>query len=462
MRSIPNDCRLRDTVRRRRIETTSLGRAWVYSRPARTSVRWPDICNCGGMDRDLSPRQRRSPWLRAGLKTVLAIGILAALGWSGQRYLRPSLELADVRVAVVERGPLEASITATGTIVPRFEQIIPSPVGAAIRSVHVSLGEAVSRGQIIMELDTTASALALGNLEEQLALKKAEFRSMDLQRLDATRQARSRRELLRIDLESREVALGRLEELGKTGAVSASDLLEAELDVKRTRVEIEQIDAEIVSLEERRQADLERLELELSILDKQRADQARRVAMSTVTAPRDGIVTDLVRDEGAFVAEGQALATIAAADEFRVEASVSDFYGPELKPHQRVRISSSTSELGGTLSRILPTADSGRLDLFIELDDPAVPAFHMNLRVDVEIITAVKPDVLRVRRGPALESAGRTEVFVVEDGRAVRTPVRLGMSGRQVIEIVDGLEAGDRVIVSDTSAYDGLTEIRIK
>jgi HlyD family secretion protein len=267
---------------------------------------------------------------------------------------------------------------------------------------------------------------------------------------------------LRIDLESREVALGRLVKLGETGIVSASELLEAELNLKRTRVEIEQIDAEIVSVEERREADLERLELDLSILDKQRADQARRVAMSTVKAPRDGMIIDLVRDEGAVVGEGQALVTIAAADSFRVEAGVSDFYGPELKIGQRVRVSSSTSEFGGRLSRILPTADSARLDLFIELDDPSAPAFHMNLRVDIEIVTAEKPDVLKVRRGPALESAGKTELFVVEGGFAVRSPVQLGMSGRQVIEIVDGLEAGDRVIVSDTSAYEGLAEIRIR
>lgn len=414
------------------------------------------------MDRNLSPGQRRAPWLKAAVKALLAAGILGALGWSGHHYLQPSLDLADVRVAVVERGPIEATITATGTIVPSSEEVIPSPVAAAVRAIHVSLGEAVSRGQIIMELDTTASALALSKLEEQIALKRAELRSVDLQRSDAIRQARSRRELLRIDLQSREVALGRLQKLGNTGIVSASELLEAELNVKRTRVEIEQIDAEIVSLEERRKADLERLELDLSILDKQRADQARRVALSTVTAPRDGIVTDLVRDVGAVVTEGQPLATIAATDSFRVEASVSDFYGPQLRPGQPVRITSSTSEFGGYVSRILPTADSGRLDLFIELDDPAAPAFHMNLSVDIEIITAEKPDVLKVRRGPALEGAGLVEVFVVEDGRAVRTPVRLGMSERQFIEIVDGLEAGDRVIVSDMSGYEDLAEIRIR
>jgi HlyD family secretion protein len=414
------------------------------------------------MDRDLTVQQRRRPWLVASLKLLFAVAVLGSLAWSAQRFLSPSLDLADVRVAVVERGPLEATITATGTIVPRTERTLSSPVSAEIRKVAVSLGESVTHGQVIMELDTTASALALNNLEEQLALKRAEIRSAELRHADTVRQTRSRRELLGIDLESRETVLARLETLGEVGAVSTLELFEAQLNVKRTRVEIEQLDAEIVSLEQRREADLERLDLDYSILDKQGADQARRVASSTVKAPRDGVVTELVSDQGAVVTEGQALATIASEDAFSVEAGVSDFYGPELRLGQRARISSSTSEFEAYVSRILPAADSSRLDLFIELDDPAAPAFHTNLRVDVAIITAEKPDVLKLRRGPALEEAGIVELFVIEDDRAVKTPVRLGMSERQSIEIVDGLEAGDQVIISDMSAYAERSEIRIK
>jgi HlyD family secretion protein len=413
------------------------------------------------MDRDLTTQQKRRPGLVASLKLLMAVAALGSLAWSAQRFLSPSLDLSDVRVAVVERGPLEAAITATGTIVPRFEQTLSSPVSAEIRKVNATLGESVAQGQVIMELDTTASALALNNLEEQLALKRAEIRSAELQHADTVRQARSRRELLGIDLESREVLLGRFEQLAGTGIVSESELLEASLNVKRTRVEIEQFDAEIVSLEQRREADLERLELDYSILDKQRADQARRVALSTVKAPRDGVVMELVRDQGAVVAEGQALATVASEEAFSVEASVSDFYGPELRPSQRARISSSTSEFEGYVSRILPAADSSRLDLFIELDDPAAPKFHTNLRVDVDIITAEKLDVLRLRRGPALEDAGIIGLYVIEGDRAVRKSVRLGMSERQVIEIVDGLVAGDQVIISDMSAYADRSEIRI-
>ena len=413
------------------------------------------------MDRDFSPEQLRRRHLVVVARALAAVGVVVVLGWSAQHWLRPSLDRSQIRTAVVERGPLEATVTATGTIVPRTEQTLSSPVSAEILAVHVALGERVHRGQPIMSLDTRASQLVLGNLEEQLAVKNAEMRSQGLQRADAIRQARSRLELLRIDLQSRQVRLDRLERLADSGSVSASDLLEAQLDVRRTEIEIAQAGDEVVSLEERREAELERLALDYSILDNQRADQARRVEMSTVTATLDGVVTSLVHDAGAVVQENQALATIASDDAFRVEAAVSDFYGPELRPGQRARITSSTSEFTGRLNRILPTAASSSLELFIEFDDPSEPAFHTNLRVDIEIVTAEKDDVLKVRRGPALESAGVAQIYVIEGDRAVRRPVRLGASERREIEIVEGLEPGDEIIISDTSAFERLAEIRI-
>lgn len=414
------------------------------------------------MDRELTRQQLRKRWLSAAAKVLFAAVIVTFLGWGAQRYLRPSLDSSTLRVATVERGSLEATVSATGTIVPRREQSISSPVSAEIVVVHVSLGEHVKRGQIIMALDTRASQLALGNFEEQLALKQAEMRSQELQRADAIRQAEARRALLEIDLESRSVRLGRLEQLAASGTVSESELHEANLDVRRTEVEIEQIDAEIVSLGARLEAERERFDLDYSILDKQRKDQARRVAMSTVTATLDGVVTSLVHDAGSVVQEGQTLATIAGDDAFRVEATVSDFYGPQLRSGQRARISSSTSEFDGRLNRILPAADSSTLEVFIEFDDPAAPSFHTNLRVDVEIVTSEKPDVLKVRRGPALETAGIAQVYVIEGDRAVRRQVELGISERREIEIVNGLAVGDQVIISDTSAHERLAELRIK
>lgn len=388
--------------------------------------------------------------------------LIGVLGWAGQRFLSPSVDRSDLLVEVVERGPLEATVTASGTVVPGQQESVSSPVGAAIRTVLVSLGERVKRDTVIMQLDTTASQLELHNLEERLALSRATLRSQQLQLEDSVRQARSRRDLRAIDLESREARTSRFEQLAGSGIVSKADLLEARLDVKRTQVEVSQIDDELLSLRARQRAELERLERERAILEAQYADQARRVSMSSVKAPIDGVVTAVVAKAGTVVTEGASLATIAAEKSFSVEAAISDFYAPQLRPGQSARVRASTNTVGGRVTRILPTEDASRLMLFIELDDPAAPNLYANLRVEADVVIERKPDVLHVRRGPAIEGGGGGQAWVVDGDRAVRKPVRFGLSGPQQMEVVGGLAAGDRIIVSDMQSWQGLSQVRIR
>ncbi len=414
------------------------------------------------MDRDLTPEQHRARRGSALAKAVLLVGFIGALGWTGHHFLSPSVKRSDLLIEVVERGPLEATVTASGTVVPRQQETVSSPVGAAVRAVLVSLGERVERGTVILQLDTTASQLELHNLEERLALSRATLRSEQLQLEDSLRQARSQRELKAIDLESREARVARLEQLKGGGIVSKAELLEARLDVKRTQVEVSQIADGLLSLRKRRRAELERLERESAILEAQRADQARRMEMSSVRAPIDGVVTAIVPKAGTVVAEGASLATIAAQASFSVEAAVSDFYAPQLKPGQGVRVRASTNTFGGHVSRILPTEDASRLMLFIELDDPAAANLYANLRVDADVVIERKPDVLHVRRGPAIEDGGGGQVYVIDGDRAVRKAVRFGLRGPQQIEVVGGLAAGDRIIVSDVQSWQGLSQIRIR
>ena len=395
-------------------------------------------------------------------KAMLLVGLFAALGWASHHVLSLSVRRSDLLVEVVERGPLEATVAASGTVVPRQQETVSSPVSAAVRAVLPSLGERVERGTVILQLDTTTSRLELHNLEERLASSRATLRSEQLQLEDSLRQVRSQRELKAIDLESRAARVARLEQLVGDGIVSKAELLEARLDVKRTGVEVSQLDDGLLSLRKRQSAELERLERECAILEAQRADQARRIEMSAVRAPIDGVVTAIVPKAGTVVAEGASLATIAAETSFGVEAAVSDFYAPQLKPGQGARVRASTNTVGGHVRRILPTEDGSRLMLFIELDDPAADNLYANLRVDVDVVVERKPDVLQVRRGPAIEDGAGGQVYVIDGDRAVRKAVSFGLRGPQQIEVVGGLAAGDRIIVSDVQSWRGLAQIRIR
>ena len=384
----------------------------------------------------------------------MAAGLVLLLGLWGAQRLSPALARSELNIAVVERGPIEAVISTTGTVVPIAQQTVSSPLTADVVKVHAAVGETVRAGQPLLDLDRTAAALALERLQEELALKREEQRSNDLQLADAVREARSRQDLLAVDLEGRTARLQRFLNLGVQGVVSEQELLEARLLVKRAEIELQQAKELIVSLSKRREAEKERLRLALSILEKQVADQERRVALAAVTAPRSGVVTTLVSQQGASVTEGQVLATVAGQESFRVEAMLSDFYAPQLKAGQRVRVQQgSDAVLMGQLARIVPAATVSQTMLYVDLDNPSAPRLRANARVNVEIVTANKSSGLRVSRGSGFKATGVQDLYVVRGDHAVRTSVRTGLSSSQKIEILDGLAAGDEVIISDMSAY---------
>ena len=102
------------------------------------------------------------------------------------------------------------------------------------------------------------------------------------------------------------------------------------------------------------------------------------------------------------------------------------------------------------------------MTLQVALKDPSSPLLRSNLRVDVGIVTARKPRVVRIRRGPFATGEGAQQVFVVRGDRAVRTPVELGLASFDHFEVVRGLVPGDEAIISDMSDYTRLKEVRIR
>jgi HlyD family secretion protein len=406
------------------------------------------------MDRELSVEMKRARWWRLNRAWLIVLTGAVLLALLGMRYLTPSLSREALSIAVVERGPIQAIVAATGTVVPISQHTISSPVAAEIRQVFVALGERVTQGQKLLELDTTAAELALSNAKEELALKRQELRSTDLQLADAVRQSRSKRDLLAIDLEANSARLQRLEQLGESGIVSKQELLEARLGVKRTRVELEQIEAQMKNDAARRNAELEQLNLACSMLEKKVSDQARRVALTSVAAPRAGVVTLIADQVGSSVSEGQVLVTVSGEEAFRVEATLSDFYAAQVRPGQRVNVQlSPTQTLSAHLARIVPSSVESQITVFIDLDNPSAPGLRANSRVNAEIVTVEKASGLRVRRGTSFEAGGVQDVYVLRGRSAVRTKVRTGLSSSQMIEIVDGLSPGDQVILSDMTDY---------
>ena len=126
------------------------------------------------------------------------------------------------------------------------------------------------------------------------------------------------------------------------------------------------------------------------------------------------------------------------------------------------RVKIADSILPGEITAVRPTIENGIITVGIGLRDNASSILHSNQRVDVYIVTAASDRTLRVERGPFATGRGANDVFVIRGGVAVRTPIRMGISGFEFVEVTDGLAVGDEVIISDMRAHLHRSEIRVR
>lgn len=406
---------------------------------------------------DTLRRRQRS---RAAIAIVLLAGVCAA-AWGINRAVRPSVAAADIAVAEVRRGDVANTVNAAGVVIPVHEEVVSSPLASRIAKVHAKPGQQVTQGQLLLELDDREARLALDALKEQLAQQENRVVVLTQEMEQKRKQLASAIELLEIDLQAVRVRHERFQKLRSSGAVSGEDMLTAELNVKRTEIQLRQQRELVDDTRRATRGAIDAANLQKAILQKQIAQQERLLAQASVRAPFTGMLTSLIEEEGASVAAGQLVARVSDLDDYRVEATLSDYHARLLAPGQAVRIEQNGQVLAGTVHTILPEIQNGTIKLLVDLDQPHNKLLRNKMRVDVNIVTDRKQGTLVIDSGPAFNGKGRQAAFAVQDGVARKTTLELGSSDGKQVEIVAGAQPGQRFIISDTSAFKALDSIRI-
>ena len=414
------------------------------------------------MDRPLDPvfvkqRNRRRAFLVVGGLSATS----AVFAW-GPGLIRPTLHRQRIRTARVDVGPLEAVITASGTVLPEVERVLSSPVDARVLAVLRRAGTAVKADDAVVELDLSAARLGVDELDQQLALKRNQQAQTRLGLESRLIALDSQRQVKDLSLRTLQAQLQRKQELHRQGLVSDEDLQAAELSTAQARIELKQTEQETLSARSATKAQIEGLDLEMDTLRKQRAQAAHRLSLGTMRADRQGVVTWTVAEEGAAVRQGDVIARVADLASFRVEATVSDVHAQRLTVGLPVAMKVGDATLEGTVANVLPTIKDGAITFGVALADRSNPLLRSNLRADVLVVLGRKERALRLAKGPALEGEGVQPLFVVRGDRAVRTDVRVGLVGFDACEVLDGLREGDEVVLSDMTAYRHLTQVRVR
>ena len=414
------------------------------------------------MDRALDPafvaaRKRRR--VAAGLVVVAAVFLAFAYGPS---LLRPSVPRSRVRIEKVDRGPVEASVAASGTVTPDLEEVIASPVDARVTRILKRAGDPIKPGEAILELDLSEQTVAFDKLERDVELKRNDQRRtrLDLQSrladLDATTEGK------RLEVESLRARLAQQTELAASGLVSKDGLREAQLNEAKAALELKRLLASRSIAEEMTKAQIDGMNLELATLESQRREARRVLDLGSTRADRSSVVTWAVTEAGALVRRGEPLARLSDLKSFRIEATVSAVHGRALRAGLEALVRIGKTDLRGEVSTVEPTVRDGVMRLWIRLAEPTHAVLRPSLKADVYIVTDRRADAIRVARGPFLTGEGAQDVFVVRDGNALRTRVELGLIGYDAVEISKGVQPGDELIVSDMTNYLHARELKLK
>lgn len=414
------------------------------------------------MDREIDIGFRRKQFARRGLITLVVVAIVAAGFIYAPRLIKPSINRARIRTAKVDSGVMEATISASGIVVPEFEQVISSPINARVTRILKRPGDHLKRGEPILELDVSESVLAVDKVNQQIALKQNQQAKIKLDLDNTLIDLQSRWEIKNLEYKSAKASAARSRTLAQQGLLSEEKLREAELQEEKAAFELQQIENSKRNAQQSTKTQIEGLALEMNTLQKEKVEAQRQLELATTKSDRDGVLTWVVNEEGATLQKGDVLARIADLNSFRVNATLSDIHANRLSPGMPVSVKINEAYLQGEVATVQPTIKDGVISATIALRDKANALLKSNLRVDVLIITDRKERVLRLSKGPAISGEGVRELFVIRGDTAVKTQVKLGIASFDSYEVMEGLMEGDEVIVSDMTDYLHMKEAKLK
>ncbi len=414
------------------------------------------------MDRPLDENFRQQQIRKRVIQGGIALAVLAGIFFWLPGWISPSLNRNRIRTAKVDRGPIEATITASGTVVPEFEQVIPSPIETRVLKILKSPGAKLTKGEAILELDVSATTLALEKLNDQISLKENEQKRLKIDLEKTLNDLQTQLQIKKLRLEFLKSKTEQQQKLFEIGGSSKEQMRQTKLEEDIAVLELQQLEISIRNTQQSLQNQLEGVATELKILQNEREEVRNQLNQASTRAERDGVLTWAVSQEGATIRKGEIIAKIADLNAFRIEATISDVHATRVAVGLPVKVKVNEDFLMGTIASILPTIQNGIVTLQASLADKSSNLLRSNLRVDVFIVIAQKENALRLKKGPFVNGEGEHEAFVIRGDAAHKTPVRIGLAGFEQYEVVDGLAEGDEVIISDTRDFIHMKEIKIK
>lgn len=413
------------------------------------------------MDRAIPvSEQRRRKLRRIAVAVVIAIAVLGAGAWLGTQMI-PTLDRKALIISEVDRGTIDVSVSATGRIVPAFEEVIVSPISTQILEVYAHSGDSVDVGTPLLRLD-----LQSAETDYSKALDEREIRRQQTAQLKAN--VETQLSDRRMQIEVKEMELSQLEAqlrnelyLDSLGSGTRDRVRQAETTLKTAQMQLSQLRQQYQNEQRVRQADLRMQQLQNGIFEKGLDEKRRTLDDAKIRSPRHATLTYINSEVGSTIGAGQKIAVVSDLSHFKAECEISDSHSERVRVGGQVILRIGKERLTGTINTVTPLSQSA-ITFTVVPDDMSHPRLRSGLRTEVFVITSIKDDVLRIRNGSFYSGPGDYTLFVLDGDILHPRQVRLGECNYDYIEVVSGLESGEQVVVSDMTKYQGKEKLKVE
>jgi HlyD family secretion protein len=402
---------------------------------------------------------RRRRWLAIA---AAAIAVIAALAWlvAGWASGATSIDAARLRIAEVTRGDLVRDIAAEGRVIsansPTLYAIAPGTV-----TLKVVAGDRVEKGQVLAEIDSPELRSKLVQEESTFASLQAEAERATLDARIARAEARKLLDQAQIERTAAERDLQRYQRAFEAGVVAQVDLAKSEDALKKTDIGLASA---------REDANLQGQGAGLDARNKQLladrqgavvAEARRQVQALTLRAPFDGQVGQVQVAQFTNVAANAPVLGVVDLSVFEVEIKVPESFARDLAIGMPAEIRSANEVFPAEVSAVSPEVVAGEVAARVRFSERQPAGLRQNQRLSARILLDTRRDVLMVERGPFVEQSGGRYAYVVDGSSAVRRPIQAGASSLGAVEIVSGLQAGERIVVSGSDLFGDAERVRI-
>ena len=415
------------------------------------------------MDREIPKevrdKERKKKFIKYGAIGVAAVVCIAVL----ISFMRSSVNRKDLVFSEVDNGTIEVSVSASGKVVPAFEEIINSPINTRIVEVYRKGGDSVDVGTPILKLDLQSTETEYKKLLDEEQMKRYQLEQLKVNNNTYLSDLSMQVKISAMKLNRMEVELRNERYLDSLGSGTTDKVRQAELNFNTGKLELEQLRQQYANESKVKEADLKVKELEFNIFSQSLAEMKRTLDDAQIRSPRKAILTYINNQVGAQVAEGSQVAIISDLSHFKVEGEIADTYGDRVAAGGRAIVKIGNEKLEGTVSSVTPLSKNGVISFIVQLNEDNNKRLRSGLKTDVYVMNAVKEGVLRLANASYYVGRGEYELFVQDSkDEIVKRKVQLGDSNFEYVEVISGLKPGDKVVVSDMSSYKNKNKLKLK